>query len=69
MADGIESFSAEKNRARVAAGFKGGNFFVNPVEVPARTIVDGYTESVDAKLMSTPIKQGTPMDTWFTKRN
>lgn len=48
--DGIESFSWEKNTARVAEGFKGGSNFGTPNLAPSITIADPTPSSVDAKL-------------------
>jgi hypothetical protein len=66
--DTIEPFNEQRNKARVNAGLKGGPFFKNPVEVPARSIVDGYPAEVTEKMQGGKITQGTPIDSWNERR-
>lgn len=63
----IEPFDELKNKARVGAGFKGGPFLNNPVEVPARSITDGYPAEVKEKLQGGNITQNAPLDPWVTR--
>lgn len=66
--DGIESFNEAKNLARVAAGFKGSEFFTKPrmqADIPFK---DGYPETVVKKFEATAIPQGTPTDPWNSRR-
>lgn len=68
MADGIESFSASRNLARVAAGLKGGPFFNNPNLAPKMTIVQGWPQMVIEKLEVGTFPQPTPGDGWNMRR-
>lgn len=68
MADGIESFSASRNLARVAAGMKGGPFFNNPNLAPKMTINQGWPQTTIEKLEVGPFPQPRPMDGWSSRR-
>lgn len=68
MADGIESFSASRNLARVAAGLKGGPFYAKPNLAPAMTINQGWPSETLAKLEAGAIPQPQPMDGWNMRR-
>lgn len=69
MADGIESFSWKKNLARVATGFKSGDFFQNPNLAPAVNVVsDGWPAGVSEKLFSAPVTKETPQDPWSSRK-
>jgi len=63
----IETFSREKNLARVSAGFKGGDSFKNPVTLPPTSFV-GWPAEVDAKLAAGKIPQPKPLDVWNVRR-
>lgn len=69
MADGIEHFSAERNWARVRAGFSdGGNYYQGKVNVPTFRIIDGIPAEISRALGYGPIEQSTPRDTWNERR-
>lgn len=68
MADGIESFDEKRNMARVAAGWKGSNFFQNGVKAPDRTFVDGYPKEVAEAAGSQSFPQPTPIDPWVNRK-
>lgn len=64
MADGLESFNEETQRAKVAAGFKGGPFNKNPMTHPPMSFVDAVPQEVKQKSFFGGIKQGTPGTPW-----
>lgn len=66
MADGIESFDEKANLARVNAGLQAGSpeFFANPVQVPARSFIEGFPSEVAAKFAPVSMSGGTPIDPW-----
>jgi hypothetical protein len=68
MADGIESFSASRNLARVAAGLKGGPFFAKPNLAPSMNFVEGYPKEVMHKLEVGAFPQPMPQDAWNMRR-
>ena len=65
----MEEYNEETQRAKVGAGFKGGPMFKSPIEHPAMQIVDGVPAEVKAKQFFGPIQQGTPTDTWNSRRS
>ena len=59
----MEEFNADTQRAKVSAGFKGGNMFSNLITHPAMTVVDGVPAESKEKYLasetpSIPIQQG-----------
>lgn len=64
MASDLGSFNEETQRARVASGFKGGEYFKNPMTHPAMSFVDGVPSEVAAKMQAGKVTQGTPTDPW-----
>ena len=68
MADGLESYNEETQRAKVGAGFKGGPFNKNPMVHPAMSIVDAVPPEVKQKEFFSGIKQGTPTAGWNNRR-
>lgn len=67
--DSIEHFDLQKNLNRVAAGFKGSDYFQNPVVVPARTVSDGYPPEYAEKIMATSIPNIPISDPWVMRRS
>lgn len=65
---GIETFSETRNKARVAQGFKGGPFLMNPNLAPAMTIEPGWPATVLEKLDAGMIPQSKPIDGWVERR-
>lgn len=65
----MESFSEKANLARVKSGLKGGPMFQNPILPPKMTFVEGTAPEVVQKLQHQAIVQGTPIDTWSSRRN
>lgn len=61
---GLDEFDDDRQRAKVAAGFKGGPFFMNPVEVPARHFEDGVPDSVKQVIGNVKITEGSVTDPW-----
>lgn len=68
MAEGIESFDEKRNLARVAAGFKGSDWFQRPAVPQSKTFVDGTPPEVKEKLGATSIPQATPVAPWNFRR-
>lgn len=68
MSDTIESFDEMRNLNRVKAGWKGGNQFKNGAEAPKRTFVDGHPPEIAQMMNFQKAPQGTPMDTWFSRK-
>lgn len=67
MAEFVE-FNDIAQRAKVAAGYKGGNYFMNPVKVPARHFV--AAESLEAQMpegLAAEAKM-TVTDPWYTRK-
>lgn len=62
-------FSEEANRARVKAGYKGGNIMKNPILHPAMTIVDGTEPEVKAKFLAKDVPSISVEDPWYGRRN
>lgn len=59
-------YNEQTQRDEVAAGYKGGPLFSNPVKVPTRNIVDQPKE-VDEKFMASGLTQPTPSDPWVIR--
>lgn len=68
MADGIESFNEQKNLARVAAGFKGSEYFNSFKLTPDMPFIEGWPRESIEKYMPGVIPQPTPIDTWNQRR-
>lgn len=64
----MESFNEETQRAKVAAGFKGGPFYKSLMTHPPMNIVDGVPQEVKQKSFFTGITQGTPGTPWVSSR-
>lgn len=65
MADqGVPTFSAEKNWARVAPGFKGGPFFNDGSTREPLIFSEGWPMESIGKFQYTPLSQPTPIDSW-----
>ena len=63
--DGLEEFNEEKQRAKVAAGFKGGPFFQKPILAPSMSFVDGVPAEVKATSgQVNAISGGVTHDPW-----
>lgn len=60
----MEEFNEETQRAKVAAGFKGGPFFKSPMTHPAMSIVDAVPAEVKQKSFFSGIKQSAPTTPW-----
>jgi hypothetical protein len=69
MANGIEEFNAERNLARVTAGFKGGPFFATLPQPPAKSFVEGWPTETVAKLQHQGIAPGNVIDPWNQRRS
>lgn len=67
MADGIESYSNDRQLAKYRAGIQGSDFFGEPNPAPAMTVVEGYPPEVAQKLMSSPIPQPPVTDPWVVR--
>lgn len=65
----MEEFNAERQLARVSAGFKGGPFNKNPSMPTPKTFVEGWPAEVLRKLKAGPIPQPTPEDPWNMRRS
>lgn len=68
MADGVPTFSAAKNWARVASGLKGGPYFNNGSTREPLVFVDGWPSESTRKFEYTPMKHPTPIDSWNQRR-
>ena len=68
MADGIQSFSAERNWARVASGLKGGPYFNNGSTREPLVFAEGWPGESIKKFQSSPLKHPTPIDSWNQRR-
>lgn len=67
--DGIEEFSAERNLARVSAGFKGSEWFKGGIPFPHAPFVDGWPVEVAEKFDAPQsLSQPTPTDPWVDRR-
>ena len=65
----IEEFNQERNLARVAAGFKGGDSFNNPRTLPPTSFV-GWPEQTDAKFREAgKVTKSMPTDVWNARRS
>jgi len=60
----MESYSEEKQLARVKAGLTGGPFFSNMNKQPSMKFVEGWPAGTAERLKHQPISQGTPVDAW-----
>jgi hypothetical protein len=54
-------------RAKVVAGFRGGNFFSKPILHPAMTFVDGVPAEVKEKMDFAKIPNIPVVDTWKSR--
>lgn len=63
----MENFNEDTQRARVAAGFKGSDFFKEGNQAPAMTVVSGVPSEVNQKLLEQPIPKATPGDPWVVR--
>ena len=68
MADGIDSFNEETQRARVKAGMKGGNFFNSPSLTPSLHFVEGTEKEVMEKSQAGNIPNIPLESPWFNRR-
>lgn len=68
MAEGIESFSETRNWNRVKAGFKGGDFFANPMVPQKMTFVEGVPKEVIQAEQSGPVPSMPIRDAWYDRR-
>lgn len=69
MPAGMEEFNEITQRAKVAAGFKGGPYFTKPITHPAMTFVEGWPSEVIAKAEATQgITMGTISTPWNASR-
>lgn len=64
----MEEWNDDKQRAKVAAGYKGGPFNKVP-PIPVKTIEDGYPPEVGEKLMYSGPAQGNVNDPWINRRS
>ena len=53
----MEECNNDTQRAKVAAGFKGGNQFTSLIQHPAMTVVDGIPAESKEKYLSAPTPQ------------
>lgn len=67
MADTVPGFDEDTQRARVAAGFKGSDFFMAGNLAPAMTVVNGIPPEVTEKLNVRAFPQMTPGDPWVVR--
>lgn len=66
----MESFSESKILAKVAAGFKGGNSFKNPLTPQKMTFVEGYpSEALDKVQLRKPVPSMPITDSWNQRRS
>ena len=65
----LESFNEETQRAKVAAGFKGGPFFAKPNLAPAMTFAEGVPEEVRKTQDAASITQAPIQDVWVDRRS
>lgn len=63
----IQQFNLMANRAAVAAGFKGGNFFTKPAPLPALSVSEVPVE-VTQKFEALPVQASTPIDPWVYRK-
>lgn len=66
--DSIESFSESKNLARVAAGFKGSEYFKAPRLYAEYPFIQGYPKESLEKYQAASIPMSTPTDPWVSRR-
>jgi len=69
MASGMEEFNEETQRAKVAAGFKGGPFFQKPNLAPSMTFAEGVPEEVRRAQDAASITQAPIQDAWVNRRS
>lgn len=63
----IEEYNAERNRAKVNAGLKGGNLFQSPNTPQAMTVVDGIAPESQRMLgIQKPTQMGS-VDAWASR--
>lgn len=62
------SVNNDESRAKVAAGFKGGPFFKNPILHPSMTIVDGVPSEVKEEFGAKSIPAIKLEDPWYGRR-
>lgn len=55
--------------ARVTAGFRGGDWFKSPVQLPARQITNGWPAETMQKMNGATFPQPTPSDVWNSRRS
>lgn len=67
--DGMESFNEDTQRAKVQAGFKGGNMFDNPMTPKPMTVVDGVPNETTAMLQGAPVATAPIPDIWNNRRS
>lgn len=68
MPAGIEEFNEETQRAKVAAGFKGGPYFKTLNTAAPMTFVDGVPSEVNAKFMGGTPSGGSISTPWNSSR-
>lgn len=63
-----ESFNEETQRDKVAAGFRGGSFFQNPILHPAMRFEEGLPAEVKEKMDFASPETIPVIDTWPARR-
>lgn len=63
----MENFNEDTQRAKVAAGFKGSDFFKEGNQAPAMTVVSGVPMEVNQKFEEQPIPKMMPGDPWVVR--
>lgn len=62
------SSTDDETRARVAAGYKGGIFFKNPILHPTMTITNGVQPEVKEEFMAKGVPTLKVEDPWYARR-
>lgn len=65
----METFNANKQLAKVTAGFRGGPFFKSPSSLGAKRFEDGWPRESRETAMLTKVSAGKPLDVWNARRS
>lgn len=63
------AYSEATQRAKVAAGWKGGPFYKNPILHPAMSFVDAVQPEVKATEHHTGIMKQSIQDPWYSRKS
>lgn len=64
----MEEFNEQTQRAKVAAGYKGGPFYKSPMQHPKMTFVDAVPPEVRAKQMASATPKMNVETPWFSRK-